>query len=122
MSSPFDPVDIRRVEKPWGYELIWATTDRYVGKILHVNKGESLSLQYHEKKEETLYLTRGLIRLTLRKGDEERVIEMKEGEAFHIPPHMIHRMEALEDSDIAEVSTTELDDVVRLEDRYGRTN
>ncbi|MDX1584103.1 MAG: cupin domain-containing protein [Thermoanaerobaculia bacterium] len=120
-SGPFEPVDIQRIDKPWGYELIWAETARYVGKILHVRKGESLSLQYHEKKEETLYLTRGLIRLTLRKDDEERVVDMKEGEAFHIPPYLIHRMEALEDSDIAEVSTTELDDVVRLEDRYGRS-
>lgn len=117
----FDPVEITRVEKPWGYELIWAHTDRYVGKILHVRRGESLSLQYHEKKEETLFLTKGLVRLTLRSGEQERILEMKVGEAFHIPPYLIHRIEALEDSDVAEVSTTELDDVVRLEDRYGRT-
>ncbi len=118
--SIFEPVAIERIDKPWGYELIWARTSRYVGKILHVNRGESLSLQYHEKKEETLFLTRGLIRLTLRSGDDEKIVEMREGQAFHIPPHLIHRMEALEDSDITEVSTTELDDVVRLEDRYGR--
>lgn len=124
MSEPgtlFEPVRIERIEKPWGYELIWARTDQYVGKILHVNEGESLSLQYHEKKEETLFLTKGLVRLTLRVDDEQQVVEMREGESFHIPPRMIHRIEALEDSDIAEVSTTELDDVVRLEDRYGRT-
>lgn len=118
----FEPVDIERIDKPWGYELIWARTDRYVGKILHVNRGESLSLQYHEKKEETLFLTRGLVRLTLRFEDEQRVVEMREGDSFHIPPRLIHRIEALEDSDIAEVSTTELDDVVRLEDRYGRAD
>jgi mannose-6-phosphate isomerase len=120
-AAPFDRVSIDRIEKPWGYELIWARTERYVGKILHVRAGESLSLQYHEKKEETLFLTRGSVLLTLRNEDEERVIEMKEGDSFHIPPRLIHRIEAREDSDITEVSTTELDDVVRLEDRYGRT-
>lgn len=112
--------DITRVDKPWGYELIWARTDHYVGKILHVDQGHSLSLQYHEKKEETLYLISGRIRLTLRDGDEGRVVTMEPGDAYHVPPRLIHRMEAIEDSDIAEVSTTELDDVVRLEDRYGR--
>lgn len=119
-TSVFEPVDIRRIDKPWGYELIWARSERYVGKILHVDRGETLSLQYHETKEETLYLIRGLVRLTLRSDRDERIIEMHQGEAFHIPPRLIHRIEALEDSDLAEVSTTELDDVVRLEDRYGR--
>ncbi len=119
--SIFAPVEIEKIDKPWGYELIWARASRYVGKILHVNQGESLSLQYHEKKEETLYLIRGLVQLTLRSDSEEKIVEMREGQSFHIPPRLIHRMKALEDSDIAEVSTTELDDVVRLEDRYGRT-
>jgi len=118
--DPFAPNEITRVPKPWGYELIWARTDHYVGKILHVNKGESLSLQYHERKDETLYLISGRVRLTLQQDDEKRVVEMQQGEAFHIPPRLIHRLDALEDADIAEVSTTELDDVVRLEDRYGR--
>ncbi len=120
-SSMFAPVVIEKIDKPWGYELIWARASRYVGKILHVDQGESLSLQYHEKKEETLYLIRGLVKLTLRSGADEEIVEMQEGQSFHIPPRLIHRIEALEDSDIAEVSTTELDDVVRLEDRYGRT-
>lgn len=118
--SLFDPGPITRVTKPWGHELIWARTERYVGKILHVKRGESLSLQYHEKKEETLYLLDGRIRLTLSKDDETRDVIMEPGSAFHIPPFLIHRMEAMEDSNILEVSTTELEDVVRLEDRYGR--
>lgn len=120
MNPKLEKKHVTRVEKPWGYELIWARTDRYVGKILHVRQGESLSLQYHEEKEETLLLVNGRILLTLRDGDEGRVVTMEPGDAYHIPPHLIHRMEAVEDSDIAEVSTPELDDVVRLEDRYGR--
>ena len=116
----FSPKEIKRVDKPWGHELIWAHTDRYVGKILQVNRGEALSLQYHETKEETLFLLEGRILLTLGKDGEERTVTMEPGEAFHIPPFLIHRMEAVETSKILEVSTTELDDVVRLEDRYGR--
>lgn len=112
--------DIRRVPKPWGYELIFARTDRYVGKILHVNKGESLSLQYHEMKEETLFVVTGELRLTIEYQGDRREFPIRAGEAFHIPPGVIHRMEAVRDTDVAEVSTPELDDVVRLEDRYGR--
>jgi mannose-6-phosphate isomerase len=112
--------DIRRVTKPWGYELIFAHTDRYVGKILHVDKGHSLSLQYHEMKDETLYVVRGELRLTVEKDGDRRELILRKGEAFHIPPFLIHRMEAVVDTDVAEVSTTELDDVIRLEDRYGR--
>jgi mannose-6-phosphate isomerase len=111
---------ITRVPKPWGYELIFAQTDRYVGKILHVNKGESLSLQYHEMKDETLYVVEGELRLTIEHEGDRRVLPLRKGEAFHIPPLLIHRMEAVEDTDVAEVSTTELEDVIRLEDRYGR--
>jgi mannose-6-phosphate isomerase len=118
--SLFDPSEVIHVPKPWGYEIIWAKTDSYVGKILHLNSGHCLSLQFHEEKEETLYLLRGKVRLTLQQGDEKRVITMEEGQAFHIPPRLIHRLEALEDSDIAEASTIQLADVVRLEDRYGR--
>jgi len=120
MSDPFAVRNILHVPKPWGYELIFAKTDRYVGKILHVNRGESLSLQYHEMKEETLYVVEGELRLTIEQDGDRREILLKKGEAFHIPPRMIHRMEAVADTDVAEVSTTELDDVVRLEDRYGR--
>jgi mannose-6-phosphate isomerase len=112
--------DIRRVPKPWGYELIFAKTDRYVGKILHVNKGESLSLQYHEMKDETLFVVSGELRLTIESQGDRRELALRTGEAFHIPPGVIHRMEAVRDTDVAEVSTPELDDVVRLEDRYGR--
>ncbi|MCU1246315.1 MAG: hypothetical protein JWN02_2225 [Acidobacteria bacterium] len=116
----FQMRSIERVAKPWGYELIFAHTDRYVGKILHVNQGESLSLQYHEKKEETLYLVSGELKLTVESKGDRRELIMRAGDTFHVPPLLIHRMEAIVDSDVAEVSTPELDDVVRLEDRYGR--
>jgi mannose-6-phosphate isomerase-like protein (cupin superfamily) len=116
----FSIKDVTRVPKPWGYELIFARTDRYVGKILHIDKGHALSLQYHEMKEETLYVVEGELRLTIEHDGDRRELTLRKGEAFHIPPRLIHRMEALADSDIAEVSTTELEDVVRLEDRYGR--
>jgi mannose-6-phosphate isomerase-like protein (cupin superfamily) len=120
MTDVFKHQDVRRVPKPWGHELIFAKTGKYVGKILHINRGESLSLQYHEMKEETLFVVRGELRLTVEMNGDRRELLLRTGEAFHIPPRMIHRMEAVEDTDIAEVSTPELDDVVRLEDRYGR--
>ena len=113
--------DVQRVPKPWGYELIFAKTARYVGKILHVAKGECLSLQYHEIKDETLYVLGGEIKLTIEYGGDRRELALRTGESFHIPPGLIHRMEALVDTDVAEVSTPELDDVIRLDDRYGRT-
>jgi mannose-6-phosphate isomerase-like protein (cupin superfamily) len=113
----------KRVEKPWGYELWWARTDRYVGKILHLRRGESLSLQYHHVKDETIMLQSGRLLFETRPagqdGDLQR-IEMKPGDVFHITPGTLHRMTGLEDCDIVEVSTPELEDVVRLEDRYGR--
>ncbi len=112
--------DIQRVPKPWGYELIFAKTGRYVGKILHINRGESLSLQYHQVKEETLYVVSGELRLTIECDGDRRELPLRKGESFHIPPRLIHRMEAVADTDVAEVSTPELQDVVRLEDRYGR--
>jgi mannose-6-phosphate isomerase-like protein (cupin superfamily) len=112
--------EITRVEKPWGYELHWAKTDRYVGKIIHVNAGHALSLQYHNQKDETVYLSSGRLLFEIQDGEHLARREMKPGEAIHIPPKTIHRMTALEDSDIFEVSTPELHDVVRLEDRYGR--
>ena len=113
--------DVTRVEKPWGYELHWAKTDRYVGKLIHVNAGHALSLQYHNRKDETIYLHSG--RLLFEIGDNGDSLvrrEMRPGERVHITPKTVHRMTAIEDSDIFEVSTPELDDVVRLEDRYGR--
>ncbi len=109
-----------KVEKPWGYELIWAHTERYVGKILHVRKGESLSYQYHEVKDETIYLLRGSLELELEIVGERDKIHLEPGEGFRITPGTRHRMMALEDCDILEVSTPELNDIVRLEDRYGR--
>jgi mannose-6-phosphate isomerase len=113
----------KRVDKPWGYELWWARTDRYVGKILHLRRGESLSLQYHQVKEETIRLQSGRLLFETRPAGEQgelRQIEMQPGDVFHITPGTLHRMTGLEDCDILEVSTPELEDVVRLEDRYGR--
>lgn len=112
---------IDRVEKPWGYELIWAKTDDYVGKILHIKKGHKLSLQYHQEKEETILVSKGKMCFVFEneQGTLED-IEMNEGEAHHVPPGKKHRMIALEDCDIFEVSTPQLQDVVRLEDSYGR--
>jgi quercetin dioxygenase-like cupin family protein len=112
---------VARVDKPWGHELIWAHTERYVGKILHVKKGESLSLQYHRVKDETIMLLAGrLLFEHYGEGEEPTRVELAAHQPVHIVPGMRHRMTALEDADIVEVSTPELDDVVRLEDRYGR--
>ena len=111
---------MRRVDKPWGYEIIFAETDDYVGKILHVDKGHQLSLQYHEVKDETLYLSTGSLELEVKEGDDLVARVMEPGDARHIPPGTVHRMRALTTCDIFEVSTPHLDDVVRLEDRYGR--
>jgi mannose-6-phosphate isomerase-like protein (cupin superfamily) len=111
----------RRVEKPWGYELLWAETAQYVGKILHVNAGESLSLQYHEIKDETIHLLTGRMRFTVgTAGDRLEEVALDAGQSYRVRPGTIHRMEALTDCDILEASTAHLDDVVRLEDRYGR--
>lgn len=109
-----------RVEKPWGYELIWAKTDRYVGKVIHVRAGHALSLQYHNRKEETLLLWSGRLRFELQEDGETRRREMKPGDRVHVAPGTVHRMTAIDDSDVFEVSTPELEDVVRIEDRYGR--
>jgi len=113
--------NVTRVEKPWGYELIWAKTGDYVGKVLHVNKGHQLSLQYHKQKEETIYLAKGHMTLVFEETPGKLVdIDLREGDVHHIPPMRQHRMIAVEDCDIFEVSTPQLDDVVRLEDKYGR--
>jgi mannose-6-phosphate isomerase-like protein (cupin superfamily) len=110
-----------RVDKPWGYEIRWAITDRYVGKILHVNTGEALSLQYHERKDECILIVKGAIEFEHGRDDGALSKEvMKVGDTVHITPGTRHRMTALEDTDIFEVSTPEIEDVVRLEDRYGR--
>jgi mannose-6-phosphate isomerase-like protein (cupin superfamily) len=113
----------KRIEKPWGYEIWWARTERYVGKILHVRKGESLSLQFHRVKDETILVHSG--RLLFETGAQDQAerlerVELLPGQSFRIRPGTLHRMTGLEDTDVIEVSTPELDDVVRLQDRYGR--
>ncbi len=114
--------EVRKVDKPWGYELIFAHTEQYAGKILHVDAGEALSLQYHEEKDETLYLLYGEYELTLEVEGELVTRTVNEGEAFRVQPETRHRMVAGPTGcDIIEVSTPELEDVVRLEDRYGRS-
>jgi mannose-6-phosphate isomerase len=120
--AEFGRVEKSRVVKPWGYELCWAITDRYAGKVLHVNKGEALSLQYHERKDEWLYVTTGVLDMEL--GGPDGVLttrRMQVGDTLHITPGTRHRVTAIEDAEIFEVSTSELDDVVRIQDRYGRT-
>jgi mannose-6-phosphate isomerase-like protein (cupin superfamily) len=109
-----------RVDKPWGYELVWARTDRYVGKVLHVKAGHVLSLQYHNRKDETMHVLSGALILRTQTGDTLASRPFKEGETVHIPPMLIHQIEAVVDSDVLEASTPELDDLVRLQDRYGR--
>jgi quercetin dioxygenase-like cupin family protein len=109
-----------RVDKPWGHELIWARTDRYVGKILHIEPGHVLSLQYHNKKDESIYVLTGEIILRLQQGETLIERRMRQGDAFHIAPKTIHQFEAIVASDLLEASTPEIDDVIRLKDRYGR--
>ena len=112
----------KRIEKPWGYELHWARTERYVGKIIHVDAGQALSLQYHNIKDETVMLWKGRLEFEITRNEKPEKFVMVPGDTVHVRPKTVHRMTALEDSDIIEVSTPELDDVVRLEDRYGRTD
>jgi quercetin dioxygenase-like cupin family protein len=144
-------VDITLVPKPWGHETIWARTDRYVGKILHIKAGHALSVQYHTVKDETVYLLSGEMRYWVGKGSGQRAeggratptanrplatgetpaagrdpipemtdVLLRVGDAYRITPHTVHYMEAVTDCDVLEVSTPDLDDVVRLKDRYGR--
>jgi mannose-6-phosphate isomerase len=111
---------VRKVPKPWGYELIFAENDRYAGKILHIAAGQLLSLQYHERKDETFYVLQGEVNLTVEEGGELKEIRLPEGSSYHIAPGVRHRMRAESACDLIEVSSPELDDVVRLEDSYGR--
>jgi len=115
-------VPVTHVTKPWGYEKIWALSERYVGKILHINAGHELSVQYHNKKDETVYLLSGeIIYRVQRNGDDVLDdVRLKVGESFRIIPGTIHKMSAVTDCDVLEVSTPELDDIVRLSDKYGR--
>ncbi len=116
-------VPVERVEKPWGYELVYAVTDSYLGKVLFIRAGEQLSLQFHRKKDEVIYIHSG--RIELEVGEPGRTPDVEvvgPGRAFRFKPGTVHRWRALEDTFVLEVSTPELDDVVRLEDRYGRAD
>ena len=112
----------KRVEKPWGYELIWAHTDAYVGKILHVNAGHQLSVQYHRKKDETVHLLSGelVYWVKLPGSDDLKDMKLRAGESFRIAPGTVHSIQAITDCDLLEASTAHSDDVVRLKDKYGR--
>ena len=112
--------EVKHVPKPWGHETIWAHTDRYVGKILHIKAGQALSVQYHERKDETVYLLSGELIYWVQQEGEMKDMKLRKGESFRITPGTIHYMEAVTDVDVLEASTPELDDVVRLKDRYGR--
>jgi mannose-6-phosphate isomerase-like protein (cupin superfamily) len=114
--------DVRRVDKPWGHELIWALTDTYCGKVLFVQAGHALSLQFHREKEESWLVQSGRAKLELGDAGQAALAEevVGPGYAFHYRPGTVHRVTALEDTTILEVSTPQLDDVVRLEDAYGR--
>ncbi len=113
---------VKHVPKPWGHETIWAHSEQYAGKILHINAGQALSVQYHERKDETVYLLSGelVYWVALEAGGELRDMQLRAGDAFRITPGTVHYMQAVTDCDVLEVSTPELDDVVRLKDRYGR--
>jgi mannose-6-phosphate isomerase-like protein (cupin superfamily) len=104
------------MKKPWGFETVWVKTDKYVGKLLHIDKGEALSLQYHKLKDEAWFVIKGKAEIKI--GKLRKI--MKPGDNIHIKPMTIHRIMGIETTEIIEVSTTELDDVVRIEDRYGR--
>lgn len=113
-------MEIVRVDKPWGWEIRWARTERFAGKVLHITAGSQLSLQYHERKDEAFYVRSGTLDLVLGRGADRRVVRMGAGESWHIPPGTVHRFRAVTDCELFEVSTPELEDVVRLEDDYGR--
>jgi mannose-6-phosphate isomerase-like protein (cupin superfamily) len=114
-------IEPRHVDKPWGWELIWAEAEQYVGKLLFVRAGQALSLQYHEEKDESWLVREGRASLELGQvGEPLETIEIRPGDAFRYRPRTVHRVTAIEDTLIIEVSTNHLDDVVRLEDRYGR--
>lgn len=111
----------RIVPKPWGHEVIWADTELYVGKILHVKAGEALSVQMHEQKDETLYVLSGTMRLFAGSSPHDlQDVELGAGESFRVVPGTVHYIEAVTDVDVLEASTPHLDDVVRFRDRYGR--
>lgn len=109
-------------EKPWGHEELWASTDGYVGKLVHIDAGEAVSLQYHERKHETIRVLRGEVEATVGESqDDLETGRLTSGDTLELPPETIHRFTAISDAELLEISTPELDDVVRLDDRYGRT-
>ncbi len=114
----------QKVDKPWGHEVIWSVTERYAGKLLFIRAGESLSLQFHNVKDEAWYVLDGRAELELGAAGERMLNRevVGPGAAFHFAPGTVHRVKAVEDTTILEVSTPELDDIVRLEDQYGRTD
>ena len=114
--------DVRFVAKPWGHEVIWAHTEHYVGKVLHIKAGQALSVQYHNQKDETIHLLRGemIYRVDFKDGRGLVEVPFSVGESYRNTPGVIHQMEAVTDCDVLEASTPHLDDVVRLTDRYGR--
>jgi len=111
---------IHRVDKPWGHELRFARTEGYAGKALFIKAGSQLSLQYHEKKDEAFLVQSGRLELVLGRGDEQEVVTLGPDEAWHVTPGTVHRFRAVTDCLLFEVSTPELEDVVRLEDDFGR--
>jgi mannose-6-phosphate isomerase-like protein (cupin superfamily) len=113
-------MSVERVEKPWGYELRFVRTPRYAGKVLFIKAGSQLSLQYHEAKDEAFYVQQGVLELVLGKGADQRVVRLGTGETRHLTPGTIHRFRAVTDCLLFEVSTPELEDVVRIEDDFGR--
>jgi mannose-6-phosphate isomerase-like protein (cupin superfamily) len=113
-------MSVSRVDKPWGYELRFVRTDRYAGKVLFIKAGAQLSLQYHETKDEAFYVQSGRLDLVLGQGPDQRVVRMEPGAASRIEPGTVHRFRAVTDTLLFEVSTPELEDVVRIEDDYGR--
>ena len=112
--------EIKTVPKPWGHETIWAKTDHYAGKILHIKAGEALSKQHHIVKDETVYLLSGQLIYRIWENDQPNIVDLKIGEAYRVTPGTVHQMEAVTDCDVLEVSTQHVDDVVRHSDRYGR--
>src|SRR5579872_3180769 len=114
------PAAVTMVPKPWGHEIIWARTDQYVGKILHIKAGHALSVQYHNLKDETIYLLSGEMIYRVQIDGQMQDVKLKAGESYRNLPGTIHQMEAVTDCDVLEASTAHLDDVVRLQDRYGR--
>ncbi|MFQ5477093.1 MAG: cupin domain-containing protein [Candidatus Binatia bacterium] len=119
--SRFKAREAERIDKPWGFELVWAHATGYVGKLIHIDAGQALSYQYHRRKEETILVLRGVLKLYVSEDDTEPVLlRLSPGESFHIHSGLRHRFEAEEEVELVEASTPELDDVVRLKDRYGR--